>query len=129
MNTTKNYFPQCIHGDVTRFLPKDTWKISLYMDRITPRLGGGERERQWLTESQYSHRRTTCIGLGKMHQTNIHGKPRFRSVWVLRMLWLLVYNIKIRWVTILISSVSPEASSKHVDIYTIKGGTDSQIFL
>lgn len=55
-----------------------------------------------------------------MHQTNIHWKPRFRSVWVFRMLLLLIYNTKIRWVIILISSVSPKASSKHVDIYTTK---------
>jgi len=42
----KNYFPQCIQGDVTWFLPKDTWKISLCMDRITPRFRGKKRERE-----------------------------------------------------------------------------------
>jgi len=52
MKTTKNYFPLCIHGAVTWFLPtKDTWKISLYMDRVTPRFREKKRERHWLTES------------------------------------------------------------------------------
>ena len=109
---------------------QDTWKIGLYMDRITPRERERERERLVSRVTQNSHRRTTCIGLGKMHQTNIHGKPRFRSVWVFWMSWLLVYNTKIRWVTTLISSVSPEDSNKNVDIYTTKRWHRySQIFL
>jgi hypothetical protein len=97
------------------------------MDRITPRFRERERKRETMVNrvTQNSHRRTTCIGLGKMHQTNIHGKPRFRSVWVFRMLWLLIYNTKIRWVTILISSTSPEASRKHVDILWLNGDTDT----
>lgn len=49
MKTTKNYFPQCIHGDVAQFRPKDTGKISLYMDRVTPRLK--KKKRHWLRES------------------------------------------------------------------------------
>lgn len=34
MKTTKNYFPQYKHGDVTWFLLKDNGKFSLNMDRI-----------------------------------------------------------------------------------------------